>query len=276
VLGAVVLDGAVVAGAPSLNNPAAEVGAGALVPGAELAAPPPRVGNREDVGAGDEACGFASPAKRPAPLAAGAVVVDGAACEPGVLAAGVVPGKLNGDLAGSVAGAAAELVGADVGVPPKILPAAAGFGANSDGLGVDVPENNEPVFGAVEAPVPNKPPAGLAAWPLSAGGGPAGVVEKLNDGFDVAGVVDPAGADVAAFVEAVPKLRPGLVGFERFAIENGLFSVFAGAPAASGFCPKLSALPKEGLDTFVAPKRPPAEPEELVAVVALPPNRPPP
>jgi hypothetical protein len=122
--------------------------------------------------------------------------------------------------AADAAAPATEVVGADVGVLPNALLPAVGFVPNSGALEVAVPENNELVLGSVDSPffgVPNKLVVEvLEAWPLSVGGGPAGVVEKLNV-FVGAGVVDPAGADVeAAFAEDVPKLSgDGLLGYER-------------------------------------------------------------
>lgn len=187
-----------------------------------------------------------------------------------MLAPGVLPGKPNKGLAASVvgaadaAGAAPEFAGVDVGVLPKRLPVAAGFAPKRDVVGVEVPENNEPAFGAVESPVfraPNKPPAGaFAACPLSAGGGPAGVVEKPNV-LVGAGVVDPD----AAVDAGVPKLSPPAPG--------GLFSPPPNAPPWLPFCPKLSPPPKEGVEAFAVPKRPPEAVEELGVVAVFPPNK---
>lgn len=180
-------------------------------------------------------------------------------------------GKPNGDLAASVAGAveavvtAAELAGVEEGVPPKRLPVTEGLGPNKFVLGVVVPENNEPLFGPAESAVfgvPNKPPAGVfEAWLLSVGGGPAGVVEKLNV-FVGAGVVDPD----ATVEVGVPKLRP--------CIPEGLISELIDALPSSFFCPN-NPLPKELLDVFAVPNIPPVEVEELVVVAVFPPNIPP-
>lgn len=217
---------------------------------------------------------FPSPPKRPAAPPAGAAdaaVVEGAACELGVPEAGVVVGKLTAGLAvvaaGVVdaAGAAAELAGVDVAAAPKRLPLAGGFAPKRGPDGVEVPENSEPDFGAVESAgfgAPNNPPAaGFGAWLLSVGGGPAGVVEKLNV-FVGAGVVEPGGAPEEA---DVPKLSP--------CVGAGLFSVLADVPLSS-FFPNRPP-PKDGAGVFVVPKRPPVDAEELVVVAIFPPNRPP-
>jgi hypothetical protein len=188
-----------------------------------------------------------------------------------VVVAGVPLPKLNNGFVASVAGAAeaavaaAELPWVAAGVTLKILPAAAGFVPKRDVVGVAVPENREPAFGAVESPVPgvpNKPPVeAFEAWLLSVGGGPAGVVEKLNV-FVGAGVVDP---DAAPVEPGVPKLTP--------CIPAGLFSVLVDAPPSSLFCPNTPLL-KEGVDVFAVPKIPPPDVEELVVVAVFPPNRP--
>jgi hypothetical protein len=215
-----------------------------------------------------------SPPKRPAgpPVgAADAAVVEGAACELEVPEAGVVAGKLNAGLAvvaaGVVdaAGAGAELAGVDAAVAPKRLPVAGGFAPNREPEGVEVPENIDPDFGAVESAgfgVPNNPlAAGFGAWLLSVGGGPAGVVEKLNV-FVGAGVVEPGGAPEEAD-------EPKLSGWTP----AGLFWVLADA-ALSSFFPNRPP-PKDGVGVLVVPKRPPVDAEELVVGAAFPPNMPP-
>ena len=122
---------------------------------------------------------------------------------------------------------------------------------------------------------------------VSAGGGPAGVVEfvKLNrpPAFDVAGVVDPAGADgegVAApngdGAEAVlvPPKSPLEGACDGVSV---LFSV--GKPLAAGvefsffssaFLPKAKPAPPKGLDAPVVLPAPPNNPAPLALPVLAP------
>lgn len=145
----------------------------------------------------------------------------------------------------------------------------AGVAAGSEGL--DVPNSG------VWAPVEPKrlPPAGLEV--LSVGGGPAGVVElpKLRNGLFGAGVVDPAGADVDAFVDEPPPNKfspaglfkpPNKLGVE---VPPVLFSLFGvDAPPSSFFCPKVKAPPpKEGVDWLAPPN---SEPDPPVVPAGLP------
>ena len=80
------------------------------------------------------------------------------------------------------------------------------------------PENIGFAFGCVESPGFGPPKRGCwplganpnigLAWPFSAGGGPAGVVELLNENLVAAGVVDPAGAAEDVFGVEDPNILP--------------------------------------------------------------------
>jgi len=123
----------------------------------------------------------------------------------------------------------------------------------------------------------------------SEGGGPAGVVEfvKLNrpPGFDVAGVVDPAGAEDegvtapngdGAEAVPVPPKSPLEGACDGVSVLSGV-----GKPLAAGvelsffssaFLPKLKPAPPKGLDAPVVLPAPLKNPEPL-ALPVLVPNR---
>lgn len=126
----------------------------------------------------------------------------------------------------------------------------ASFEADSEGFW---PPNGPP-----EDRFPPKipPPVALVPALFSAGGGPAGVVEfaKVNrlPGFDVAGVVDPAGAEDDGV--AAPNVGTADVllvlsceGFSAPLVAGAEFSFFS-----SGFFPKVNpVLPPKMLDAPV-------------------------
>lgn len=122
---------------------------------------------------------------------------------------------------------------------------------------------------------------------VTAGGGPAGVVEfvKLNrpPGFDVAGVIDPAGAEeegVAApngegaeAVLAPPKSPPeGAcdVVFVLSGVGKPLTAVVEFSFFSSAFLPKVNPAPPKGLDAPVVLPAPPNNPAPLELPVLAP------
>jgi hypothetical protein len=89
----------------------------------------------------------------------------------------------------------------------------------------------------------------------SFGGGPAGVVDDLKSNFGAAGVVEPAGADVAAEELVAPPNPPklGTDGFPSFAVPKRGFE---------GVC-EPPRLPKDGV---AAP--PPKPPKPLLGLLS--------
>jgi hypothetical protein len=118
---------------------------------------------------------------------------------------------------------------------------------------------NAPNNGVCEPVEPKRLlPAGLEV--LSVGGGPAGVVElpKLINGLVGAGVVDPAGAVVEAFVDELPLNMlcpaglfkpPNNLGVDAPPVLFSLFTPGVDAPPSFFFCPNVKASPpKEEVD----------------------------
>ena len=157
-----------------------------------------------------------------------------------------------------------EVAGVDEPKFPNMFPVPAGFVPNMP------PE-------VAEAP-PNRLLAGLEV--LSVGGGPAGVVEvpKFRNGLLGAGVVDPAGAVVEAFVdEFPPKIfcpaagllkPPNMLGVVAPPVLFSLLAPGVDAPPSSFFCPKVKVPPpKEGVD---CPAPPNSELDPLAVPAGLP------
>jgi hypothetical protein len=113
----------------------------------------------------------------------------------------------------------------------------------------------------------------LAPALVTAGGGPAGVVEfvKLNrpPGFDVAGVVDPAGAEeegvAAPNGEGACDVVSVLSGVGKPLAAGVEFSLFS-----SAFLPKVNPAPPKGLDAPVVLPAPPNNPALLELPVLAP------
>jgi hypothetical protein len=154
------------------------------------------------------------------------------------------------------------------------------------------PENIGLAFGCVESagfappkrgfwPLGADPNIGLA-WPLSAGGGPAGVVELLKENLGAAGVAKPTGvAAVVLGVEDPNKLVPDVLlrlGNNPPAwVVAGLVWLLAGVDtAASSFFapPKVKPPPPRALPAPAVPNRFVVVPAELVVEAAWP-NSPP-
>lgn len=111
------------------------------------------------------------------------------------------------------------------------------------------------------------PKSGLA-WPLATGGGPAGVVELVgNVNLLAAGVVDPAGAEVAGVEEL--NILPLDVLFRlgnsppAWVVAGLPLLAVVDAPPSSFFAPKLNPPPKL-LVPLVALNNPPDVPAEVV------------
>jgi hypothetical protein len=116
-------------------------------------------------------------------------------------------------------------------------------------------------------PIVADPKSGLA-WPFAAGGGPAGVVELVgNVNLFAAGVVDPAGAEVAGAEELNILLLDVLfrLGNSPPACVVAGLSLLAGvdAPPSPFFAPKLNPPPKLPA-LLVVPNSPPDVPAEVV------------
>lgn len=134
--------------------------------------------------------------------------------------------------------------------------------------------NNPPAAGC-EPPPPNNPPPVLFA---SLGGGPAGVVEFPNSGFE-AGVVEPAGAAlvlpnnppvVAAGLFKFPNRPPPLLGAGVLAA--GVPKLNEGADVAAGAFDELvpALLNNPPLDGAVEPNEKPVPEAELEGKPVLP------
>lgn len=274
-----------------------DVAGGALVPGAVVVEFPEVAPNKLGVEEGaEEAGGLLRPEKSVEPPVAGVVEpavglgvpkrlpaggADDEGCDVGVLL-----WKLNVGLATleAVVGVAAgpEVAGVD---EPRLLnklldppgfapnkPEVAEAPAKGEALLAGVCAGSEgldaPNIGVCEPVAPKRlPPAGFEV--LSVGGGPAGVVElpKLVKGLLGAGVVDPAGADVAA-LELVPNIfcpaglfrAPNKLGVGAPPVLFSLLAPGVDAPPSSFFCPKLKPAPNEGVELAVPPNNEPVVP----------------
>jgi hypothetical protein len=277
-----------------------DVAGGAVVLGAVVVTADKPLNKLEVEGEAEEVCGLLRPEMR-LPLAAGVAEAavefevpkrlpaggaDDEGCDVGVLL-----WKLNVGFEGleAVVGRAVgpEVAGVDEPKPLNKLLDPAGFAPpNRPPEVAEAPANGEaPLAGVwagsegLDAPnsgvcEPVEPkrllPAGFEV--LSVGGGPAGVVElpKLKKGLLGAGVVDPAGADVEAFVDELPLnilcpaglfKPPKRLGVDVPPVLFSLPAAAVDAPLSSFFCPKVKApSPKDGVDWPAPPNSEPAPP----------------
>ncbi len=155
---------------------------------------------------------------------------------------------------------------------PEVAEAPATGEALLAGVCVDSEGLNAPNIWVWEFVVPKRlPPAGFEV--VSAGGGPAGVVElpKFVKGLLGAGVVDPAGADVEAlevepnkFCPAGLFRPPNKLGVDAPPVLFSLLAPGVDAPPSSFCCPKLKPAPNEGVGwLFVPPNNEPVVPVVL-------------